>query len=500
MNLLLPVVADFERVVFGGTEAGQFLANRHFFAAGVFAVVGIAVFLVGRLAKTSLQTCLRDILVALLVFLSLNDVVAGTFLLVPSPSNDAFLSLSKVFAGLVVGVGFTLALLTRVQAQRQILRLSKRVAEEHQKVAELLADKERIRSEASAHIDAASMQIHRLAAVVESSPHPIIGLDRDGRVWHWGSAAEELFGIRSTDALDSRVEQGPEALKVLWREVQRLDAQPLLNNRAELELPVQSGGRKFVWMNLAPLPAVEGSPQGWSIHLRDVTDRVYLDMQLAEQLQEKKALLKEVHHRVKNNLQLICSLLRLQGREVSDISAIPMFRKSEERIRSLALVHEKLYQADSLSEIPFGEYLSDLASQLVNSSVVDRNTVRVERSIAELRFSIDAAISAGLIANELISNSLKHARRVATHPLVISVTLRREGDSVLLAVSDDGIGMSDSGAFNSPKTLGLKLVKSLTTQLKGTLHCEVSQGTHVKISIPLASLEAQSETAARAAA
>ena len=500
MDPLTPVAADLEHAVFGIAEASQFLAHRHFLAAGIFASLGIAFSLVGRWARSRLVQSFSNILVALFAFLAITDIVVGTCLLLPAPENALSLTASNIMAGLGIGLVFALVLLIRCRTRRRIGELSERVSAEHRRVEEALADKERIESEALARIDAASMQVRRLASVVESSPHPIIGLNRDGRVWHWGVAAEELLGISSKEALNAYAGQGPSALRLLWNEVQRLDSQSFLNNRAEIELPTRSNGVRIVWMNLAPLAALEGTPQGWSIHLRDVTDRVHLDVKVAEQLQEKKALLKEVHHRVKNNLQLICSLLRLQSREVPDIAALPMFKKSEERIRSLALVHEKLYQADSLSEISFGEYLSDLASQLVNGSVVDQATVHIERSIEELRFSIDAAISAGLIANELISNSLKHARRNATQPLVITLTLRREGDFVILGVSDDGLGMADGAAFNSPKTLGLKLIKSLATQLKGTLTCDVHNGTRVMISMPLATLEARNEPSARAAA
>jgi PAS domain S-box-containing protein len=500
MSSFVPVAADFENAVLGLAEASQLLAHRYFLGAGVFASLGIAVLLIGRWARSPLVQSFQSVLVALFAFIAITDVVVSTFLLLPAPENATNLSLSNVLGCLSVGLVFALVLLMRCRTQRKIGELSERVSAEHRRVEEALADKERIKSEASAHIEAASLQIRRLASVVESSPHPIIGFYRDGTVWQWGAAAQELLGISSSEALCSHADRGPEALKILWKEVQRLDMQPSSNKRSELELPVAPGGNRIVWMNLAPLPALEGSPQGWSVHLRDVTDRVHLDRKVAEQLLEKKALLKEVHHRVKNNLQLICSLLRLQSREVPDISTLPMFRKSEERIRSLALVHEKLYQADSLSEIPFGEYLSDLTSQLVNSSMIDQGTVQIERFIEEVAFSIDAAISAGLIANELISNSLKHARRVATQPLAISVTLRKDGNSVLLGISDNGLGIQDDTAFDSPKTLGLKLIKSLTTQLRGTLTCEVNQGTHVRISMPLATLEAQNEPTARAAA
>ena len=237
-------------------------------------------------------------------------------------------------------------------------------------------------------------------------------------------------------------------------------------------------------MSLSRLPNYGEGLGGWSVNLTDITEKKRLEQKVSESLREKEALVKEVHHRVNNNFQLICSLLRLQSKEVTDLPSLSVFRKSEEQIRSLALVHEKFYRSESLSDIPFGDYLGELSAQLVRAASVESGVVRLESEIDDITFPIDVAISAGLIANELLSYSLKHVRSEGTESDVVKVSLRRIDGSIRLTISDNSRNAEAFEMVSEPTTLSFKLAKSLSVQLKGHLSWESDNGARFILSIP----------------
>lgn len=200
-------------------------------------------------------------------------------------------------------------------------------------------------------------------------------------------------------------------------------------------------------------------------------------------LEENQVLLREIHHRVKNNLQVISSLLDLQSQYTRDESMVEMFRESQNRVRSMALVHERLYQSEVLSSIDFGEYLNNLVSQLSTTYSVSGRPVRFDLDLEPVRLSIDAAVPCGLAVNELVSNCLKYAfpdRECG----VVSIRLAQGGGDVVLSVHDDGIGLPEPITFQNPKTFGLRLVNALVEQLHGKARVERSGGTTVQITFP----------------
>ena len=190
--------------------------------------------------------------------------------------------------------------------------------------------------------------------------------------------------------------------------------------------------------------------------------------------------LRELHHRVKNNLQVICSLLRLQSNYVADETARSMFKSSEERVRTLALIHEELVGDDGLSFVQFDLYIVKLVGQLVRSYRVGVSLEQVEFELERVRLPDEQAIPCGLLVNELVSNGLKYGRRRdgSQH---LAVRLRRQAGSVLLEVADRGDGFSPDVDFLKPKTLGLKLVQSLAAQLGGAVSLENRDGSIVRL-------------------
>jgi len=206
----------------------------------------------------------------------------------------------------------------------------------------------------------------------------------------------------------------------------------------------------------------------------EVAERKRVEEQIAGSLKEKEVLLKEIHHRVKNNLQIISSLLNLQSGNMNKESAAA-FRESQNRIKSMALIHEKLYQSRDLSHIDFAEYVSNLTSYLARS-YTNNPRVNISTDIREISLGIDMAIPCGLIINELVSNSLKYAfgdGRTGE----IRINMVMDGGKYILIVSDDGVGLPQEFDFHNSPSLGLQLVNTLVDQLEGTIELEKAAGT-----------------------
>jgi two-component sensor histidine kinase len=211
--------------------------------------------------------------------------------------------------------------------------------------------------------------------------------------------------------------------------------------------------------------------------LQNERRRVEAENALRASLQEKEVLLKEIHHRVKNNLQVISSLISLQAQRVEDPAIQDMFLESQHRIRSMALIHDKLYRSPDLARIDFAGYIESLAAHLVHSLQVDPSRVRLVLDIKDVVLDIHSAIPLGLIINELISNALKHAfpwNREGT----VRVFLRpAEASRYRLVVSDDGVGFPAGLDLRKAETLGLQIVTMLAEQLDGTVSVNREGGT-----------------------
>jgi PAS domain S-box-containing protein len=215
----------------------------------------------------------------------------------------------------------------------------------------------------------------------------------------------------------------------------------------------------------------------------DITDRKQTEEQLRTSLKEKEVLLKETHHRVKNNLQVISSLLSLQADAIKDSKDLTLFKESQSRIKSMALIHEQLYRSPSLSAINFEEYVQVLSTELMRSYA--RDEITLELDIASVQFSLDSAIPCGLIINELLSNALKHAFPEGRKGFVrIQLKSDPEGKFTLI-VRDNGIGLPANIDLQNTSSLGFQLVATLTEQLQGKAVIERNGGTAISISFPL---------------
>lgn len=253
------------------------------------------------------------------------------------------------------------------------------------------------------------------------------------------------------------------------------------------------------------LQAVDGSQRPAQISLRALKDETEAHMcavvtdlsgpqavaaQLRAALAEKELLLREVHHRVKNNLQIVSSLLRLQAENISDERVSAAVYDSQNRIRALALVHEQLYRSESLAHIDIGEYLQNIATSVWRSLSMRGSPIRlVSEVINGISINIDQAIALGLIVTELVSNSVKHAFPAGTAQGTISLRVRQDSTVLHVEVADNGVGMPPQINAGGG-SLGMQLVHGLCRQIGATLSFGEGPGTTVVIKVPMSKPEA----------
>ena len=221
--------------------------------------------------------------------------------------------------------------------------------------------------------------------------------------------------------------------------------------------------------------------------LEDVTERRQTEERLRASVAEKEVLLREIHHRVKNNLQIVSSLLNVQARSCTDPAVRSMFKDNQSRVRALALIHERLYRSENLARVDMSEYLDSLMHNLVRAIGAPGQSVSVALDVDRVELGVDTAIPVGLIVNELVSNSLRHAFPEGRQG-AIRVQLRWTGEGRLeLTQSDDGIGMPKALDPFASRSMGLELVRTLVRQLGGGSAWRRGRGTEVVIEFPEAS-------------
>jgi len=216
----------------------------------------------------------------------------------------------------------------------------------------------------------------------------------------------------------------------------------------------------------------------------DVTERRKAEDKIKASLEEKEVLLKEINHRVKNNLQIVSSLLNLGSRDIQDGQAQEMLNESQARIRAMALIHEKLYQSEDLARIDFGEYLQSLTSELRKSHGFSVQDIELKLDAGHTFLGVDTAIPCGLIVNEVVSNSFKHAFPSGSGG-EISIALCLENQKYSLAVRDNGVGFPEDFDIRRSNSLGLKLVNALVDQLGGTIELNRNGGAEINITFPV---------------
>jgi len=220
-----------------------------------------------------------------------------------------------------------------------------------------------------------------------------------------------------------------------------------------------------------------------AVMFENITERKIYEKHIQRSLEEKEILLREVHHRVKNNLSMIASLLNIQSRYLKDKEAQEACRQSRKRIHTIALLHEKLYRSKDFTNILFGEYINELLATLSDASHIPREECDFNIEIKDINFSIDTIIPLSLIITELVTNSLKYGARLGKR-LAITIRLEPANEHFVLTVRDDGPGIGRELDWRNLETLGLQLVITLTEQLRGRLELVDEDGASFRITFP----------------
>lgn len=323
--------------------------------------------------------------------------------------------------------------------------------------------------------------------IFQSIPDSVLVVDANGIILDANRQAHTMFqcppaslvGQRIESLIPERLRGGHSAHRHAYLESPRL--RPM---GAGLELrAVRSDGLEF------PVDVMI-SPMGENVRtvlcvLRDVTARVETENRLRDSLREKETLLKEIHHRVKNNLAVISSLLYLQSVRTEDVELRTVLQESQRRVRSMALVHETLYQSDSLSAVEFGAYSAALCRQLHSSYTGSEQPITLDCELPRIVLPIDIAVPVALILNELVTNAFKHAFPDGRPGRIAVKVCDADDGARILSVEDNGVGNEQQATSEAHQSLGLLLVQSLTRQLDASFHTDYSaHGTTASLRLP----------------
>lgn len=233
-------------------------------------------------------------------------------------------------------------------------------------------------------------------------------------------------------------------------------------------------------IEVGDVPIIYDNQPAVQLVVRDITERKKLENKLKNSLEEKDIMMKEIHHRVKNNLMVIQSLLHLQSRYIKDEDALNIFKESQNRAKSMALIHQRLYQSDDLKRIDFGDYARNLATDLFHTNATRPELIKLNIDVENLMVDVNTAIPLGLILNELLTNCLKHAFPDGKKG-IITVKFYKKELKFYLSVSDDGIGIPEDLDYTKSESLGLRLVNSLSEQIDAEVNVDRSKGTKFEI-------------------
>jgi len=317
-----------------------------------------------------------------------------------------------------------------------------------------------------------------LSSIINSSLDIICTSDCKGNIIEFNKAAELAFGYKQKDIMHTSISKIYAYKKDYVLVSKSLKEK---NNFIGEICNIRKDGSIFTsFLSASVLFNDKGEEIGTMGVSRDITELKEAENQLIDSLKEKEILLKEVHHRVKNNLQVISSILNLQSSYVKDENTLNILKESQNRIKSMSFIHESLYQTNDFSSINFSEYIVSLSKNLVHSYGLYDDLIELNFIIDEVQLNLDDSIPCGLIVNELVSNALKYAFKEFEEG-IITIQLFVKNENVHLIVKDNGIGLPKDIDFRDTETLGLQLVTSLIEQLEGTIELNTNKGTEYTI-------------------
>ncbi|MFO7980122.1 MAG: PAS domain S-box protein [Candidatus Aminicenantes bacterium] len=298
----------------------------------------------------------------------------------------------------------------------------------------------------------------------------------DGRWIDMNDAAVKLFGYKSKRELQKiRIPDLYENSEVRKRHLEVIEKQGFTKDFA-VNLKRKDGRIINTLITSVVVKKKKGEATVYQGIIKDITQRKKTEEKMKKSLKEKEVMLREIHHRVKNNLQIVTSLLRLQSQFLRDKEAKQAFRESQNRIYSMALIHEKLYKSQDLARINLGHYIQSFVTHLFHAYEVDTSQIKMLMDTEDVQVDINTAIPCGLILNELVSNALKHAFPSGQRGEVnVRLSKNKEG-KINLTVKDNGRGLPREVNLHNPKSLGLQLIKDLTKQLNGEVKVQKTKG------------------------
>lgn len=314
----------------------------------------------------------------------------------------------------------------------------------------------------------------KFRTVLQNSRDVVYKMDfESGDYEYMSPAVKKMLGYSP----DHILEQGakfvldrihPEDLKRMDQEIEEMKGKGVEDHFSEeTEFRIKTKDGNYIWVNnqRSLVTDSNGNPRAIVGTVRDISDRKKHEMETRKSLEEKQTLLAEIHHRVKNNLAVVSSLLELQKNESgSEVGAI--LQNTQSRIHSIAMIHEKLYQTETLSDIDIREYIRDFTNMVANSFESDQKEITMTQEVESFKLEITKAVPVGLILNELLNNAYKHGFADAKNG-EIRITLMKENGRGILRVADNGQGLPDDFSFENQQSLGMTLIKTLNKQLEG---------------------------------
>lgn len=323
-----------------------------------------------------------------------------------------------------------------------------------------------------------------LRQFIKHSPAAIAMFDRDVRYLQMSDRWLIDYRLSEQDIIGlSHYEVFPEVPEE-WKAIHQRVLAGAVERCEEDPFPRADGHTEWLQWECRPWLKAGGEIGGLIMFTQVITQRKLAEEQIRASLHEKEVLLKEIHHRVKNNLQIVSALLDLQSAHTTEPAALAMFQETRSRVKSMALIHERLYRSHDMARVDFGSYLRQLADDLYHAYKVSHDEIELSLDIELPPVALDVAIPCGLLLNELISNCLKHAFTPGATGR-IHVSFRRESEAMnLLMVSDTGMGFPAEIDFYHTSSFGLQLVNTLVEQLHGELELTSRAGTTVSVRFP----------------
>jgi len=320
--------------------------------------------------------------------------------------------------------------------------------------------------------------------LVKENPRPVY-VTIDGEFVFINQSGAEIYGAHSPQELMGRNVfefSHPDYVAKIEKRKYRLENDLPVKNIHEHKILPMDGNTRYVEVNSIPV-RYQGK-QAIQTVLFDITDRKEKEALIEASLKEKEVLLKEIHHRVKNNMAVISSLLELQAMNASNGELSDLLRESQLRIQSMAMVHEKLYQTESFSNLDFDVYIQELVEIIERSVDVPTSDIAVAFHLEQINLNITQAIPAALIINEVVVNSFEHGfpnEKVGQ----VTIVLSKEEDEAKIVISDNGVGLPQNFVLQEQQSLGMKLIHTLANQLEGEIAVNSKGGVEFILVFPL---------------